>query len=158
MIGDESTTGHDAAAGAAGWQPLGRDLVFTAKEVRVAFEEALARAGGSLGTWVVLSALSRDGLVPQKVLASHVHIDGATMTHHIDRLEKQGLVRRRVHAGDRRVRHVEPTAKGKRLHEKLLKVAEAFDATTLAGFTTAEHAELRRLLGKISANLLLLEG
>jgi MarR family transcriptional regulator for hemolysin len=151
MIRDESTSGTDVETV---WEPLGRDLVFTAKELRVAFEDALARAGGSLGTWIVLSALSRDGLVPQKVLAGHVHIDGATMTHHIDRLEKQGLVRRRVHAGDRRVRHVEPTAKGRRLHGKLLTVARAFDAATLAGFSEAERTELRRLLGKISANLM----
>jgi len=155
MIRDESTSGDDLAAN---WQPLGRDLVFTAKELRVAFEDALAHAGGSLGTWVVLSALSRGGLVPQKVLASHVHIDGATMTHHIDRLEKDGLVRRHVHAGDRRVRHVEPTAKGRRLHAKLRAVAESFDTATVAGLSDDEQAELRRLLAKISANLALLEG
>jgi len=118
----------------------------------------MRRAGGSLGTWIVLSALSRGGLVPQKVLASHVHIDGATMTHHIDRLERQGLVRRTVHPGDRRVRHVEPTAAGRRLHRKLLKVAQAFDEATVAGLTDAEQAELRRLLGKIASNLALLEG
>jgi MarR family transcriptional regulator for hemolysin len=155
MIGDASTSADPTPAA---WQPLGRDLVFTAKELRVAFEDALAREGGSLGTWVVLSALSRGGLVPQKVLASDMHLDGATMTHHIDRLEEQGLVRRRVHPGDRRVRHVEPTAKGRRLHEKLLKVAEEFDAATTAGLSAEEQAELRRLLAKVSANLVLLEG
>ena len=156
MIVDQSTSGDDPAAIA--WQPLGRDIVFLAKEIRIAFEDALVRAGGSLGTWIVLSALSRGGLVPQKVLASHVHIDGATMTHHIDRLEQQGLVRRLVHSGDRRVRHVEPTAKGRRLHAKLLAVAEEFDALTVAGLDEAEQAELRRLLAKIESNLALLEG
>src|SRR5690349_19138542 len=93
MIGDRSTSPVD---GHPTWQPLGREIVFAGKEIREAFEDALARAGASLGTWIVLSALSRGGLVPQKVLASHVHIDGATMTHHIDRLEEQGLVRRLV--------------------------------------------------------------
>ena len=46
-------------------EPLGKQLVFTAKAVREAFEEALARAGGSLGTWVVLSALSHEGVISQ---------------------------------------------------------------------------------------------
>jgi MarR family transcriptional regulator, transcriptional regulator for hemolysin len=155
MISDRSTSvpeDHPA------WQPLGREIVFAGKEIREAFEDALARAGASLGTWIVLSALSRGGLVPQKVLASHVHIDGATMTHHIDRLEQQGLVRRRVHSGDRRVRHVEPTAKGRRLHAKLVEIAQAFDEATVAGLDERERTELRRLLAKVSANLALLEG
>lgn len=155
MISARSISGDDPETV---WQPLGRDLVFTAKEVRVAFEDALTRAGGSLGTWVVLSALSRGGLVPQKVLANHVHIEGATMTHHIDRLEAQGLVRRRVHAGDRRVRHVEPTPAGRRLHRKLLGVAREFDRAMVAGLSDAEQAELRRLLGRVASNLALLEG
>ena len=61
-------------------EPLGRKLVFTAKAMREAFEETLAAAGGSLGTWVVLSALSDVGIVSQAVLASHVHLEGATIT------------------------------------------------------------------------------
>jgi DNA-binding MarR family transcriptional regulator len=155
MIADQSTSGDDP--GTAGWEPLGRDIVFLAKEVREIFGAALKRAGGSLGTWIVLSALSRGGHVPQNVLASHVHIDGATMTHHVDRLEQQGLVRRRVHSGDRRVRHVEATAKGRRLHAKLLEVALEFDRAIVAGLDAAEQAELRRLLAKVSSNLRLLE-
>ena len=74
-------------------EPLGRQLVFTAKAMREAFEDALTAAGGSLGTWIVLSALSDVGCMSQAALASHVHLEGATITHQIDRLEAAGLVR-----------------------------------------------------------------
>ena len=74
-------------------EPLGRQLVFTAKAMREAFEDTLTAAGGSLGTWIVLSALSDVGCMNQAALASHVHLEGATITHHIDRLEAAGLVR-----------------------------------------------------------------
>src|SRR5207253_920851 len=77
-------------------EPLGRHLVFTAKAMRAAFEETLAAAGGSLGTWVVLSALSSEGLISQTALAGHIQLEGATITHHIDRLEALGLVRRQA--------------------------------------------------------------
>src|SRR5215468_9467734 len=60
-------------------EPLGRQLVFTAKAMREAFEDTLAAAGGSLGTWVVLSALSDVGAMSQAALASHVHLEGATL-------------------------------------------------------------------------------
>ena len=55
------TTGDGAAAGA--FQPLGRQLVFTAKALRAAFEEMLKRSGGSLGPWIVLLAPSGEGRV-----------------------------------------------------------------------------------------------
>src|SRR5579875_2911821 len=38
-------------------EPLGRQLVFTAKAMRASFEDALEAAGGTLATWVVLGAL-----------------------------------------------------------------------------------------------------
>ena len=82
-------------------EPLGRQLVFTAKAMREAFQETLTAAGGSLGTWIVLSALSDVGCMSQAALASHVHLEGATITHHVDRLETAGLVRRQLDRRDR---------------------------------------------------------
>src|SRR5207247_3281271 len=119
-------------------EPLGRQLVFTAKAMREAFEETLAAAGGSLGTWVVLSALSDVGIVSQAVLASHVHLEGATITHHVDRLESAGLVRRRADPGDRRIRRLELTEEGEAVHRRLLAAAKAFEQKSLAGITEGE--------------------
>jgi MarR family transcriptional regulator, transcriptional regulator for hemolysin len=133
--------------------PLGRQLVFTAKAVREAFEDALEAAGGSLGTWVVLSALSDEGVISQSALASHVHLEGATITHHIDRLEQQGLVRRHVDPADRRVRRLELTPEGERLHASLLASMRQFERRLLAGVSDAERAQLRETLGRIGDNL-----
>jgi DNA-binding MarR family transcriptional regulator len=151
MIIDLSTSGDEAAA--APLQPVGRHLVFTAKALRVAFEDLLKRSGASLGTWIVLSALSEEGIVSQKVLASHVHVEGATITHHLDRLERLGLVRRVVDPDDRRVRRIEATPEGVRLHEKLLADAQAFERAVLAGLSAADRRRLHRLLDRIAANL-----
>jgi MarR family transcriptional regulator for hemolysin len=145
------TTGDEAAS--EPFHPLGRHLVFTAKALRAAFEDMLKRSGGSLGTWIVLSALSDQGGVSQKVLASHVHVEGATITHHVDRLEELGLVRRRVDPQDRRIRRIELTPEGARLHERLLADALAFERATLDGLSDADRAELRRLLDRVAANL-----
>src|SRR5919198_1669432 len=86
----------------APYEPLGRKLVFTAKALRDAFEETLHDAGGALGAWIVLNCLSDEGTISQRALAEHVHVEGATMTHHIDRLERLGLVRRQLDPADRR--------------------------------------------------------
>lgn len=149
MITDRSTSGDDSP----GWDPVARHVVFTAKTLRDGFEDLLKRSGASLGTWVVLSALSREGVVSQTALAGHVHVEGATITHHVDRLEELGLVRRRVDPDDRRVRRIEPTEAGKRLHERLLVEARAFEEAVLAGLDAQEQAHLRSLLDRIAANL-----
>ena len=121
--------------------------------MREAFEQTLADAGGSLGTWIVLSALSDEGVVSQTVLAGHVHVEGATITHHVDRLEADGLVRRRADPADRRVRRVELTPAGKRLHRRLLEAVKELEAAATAGLTERQQADLRRALDMIRSNL-----
>jgi MarR family transcriptional regulator for hemolysin len=121
--------------------------------VREGFEQTLTAAGGSLGTWIVLSALSDDGVVSQTVLASRMQVEGATITHHVDRLEKLGLVRREIDATDRRVRKIELTPDGVRLHKTLLAAAKEFEAGLLTGTGERQQTELRRTLDRIRANL-----
>lgn len=139
-------------------EPLGRQLVFTAKALREGFERALEEAGGSLGVWVVLNALSDEGFISQKVLAGRAHVDGATITHHVDRVEALGLVRRQVDPEDRRVRRLELTPDGARLHRRLLAVALDFEAGALADLDEADLSALREILGKIRANVDAREG
>jgi MarR family transcriptional regulator for hemolysin len=134
-------------------EPLGRTLVFTAKAMREAFEDALASAGGSLGIWVVLSALSDLDFVSQAALASHVHLEGATITHHIDRLEAAGLVRRRIDPDDRRARRLELTRAGSELHDQLLAAVTALEHTALRGLGAEDREALRRHLTTIQSNL-----
>jgi len=118
----------------------------------------LRASGGSLGTWAVLNALSEEGVVSQKDLATHVHLDGATITHHIDRLEERGLVRRVMDPADRRVRRIEATPEGVSLHGQLVAAAREFERTMFAGVTETERERLRKVLDRIDSNLLLLEG
>ena len=132
---------------------LGRNLVFTAKALRAAFEETLAQNGGSLGTWIVLNALSDVGCVSQAALATHVHLEGATITHHIDRLESLGLVRRLADPDDRRVRLLELTEAGAELYTRLLAAAMEFETAVLAGVTARDRTVLQAGLARIRSNL-----
>jgi MarR family transcriptional regulator for hemolysin len=134
-------------------EPLGRQLVFTAKVMREAFEDALTAAGGSLGTWIVLSALSEVGCMNQAALASHLHLEGATITHHIDRLEAAGLVGRHLDPNDRRVRRLELTHAGTELHTRLLTAVIELQRHVLAGLGSTERAALQQTLDTIQSNL-----
>ncbi len=134
-------------------EPVGRQLVFTAKSMREAFEDVLVAAGGSLPSWIVLSTLAEVGCVSQAALASHVHLEGATITHHIDRLEAAGLVTRQLDPADRRVRKLELTEAGAELHSRLLAAAIELQVVVLAGLSSDDRAALARCLAVIQANL-----
>jgi MarR family transcriptional regulator for hemolysin len=113
----------------------------------------MERAGGSLGIWIVLNAISDEGFVSHRILASHAHVDGATITYHVDRAEKLGLVRREVDPDDRRVKRLHLTPEGERLAKDLWTEAKAFESQVLAGISDQEQARLRRTLAKVRANL-----
>ena len=134
-------------------EPLGRQLVFTAKAMREAFEDTLARAGGSLGSWIVMSAIAEVHGMTQAALATHAHLEGATITHHVDRLENAGLVRRVLDPGDRRIRRLELTPAGVELHAHMMTAAVQFQTVIMAGLHQDEKDVMIRCLALIQANL-----
>ena len=134
-------------------EPLGRQLVFTAKAMREAFEASLVRAGGSLGSWIVMSAIAEVHGMTQAALASHAHLEGATITHHVDRLENAGLVRRVLDPGDRRVRRLELTPAGIELHARMMTAVVQLQTVVMSGLKQDEKDVMIRCLELIQANL-----
>jgi MarR family transcriptional regulator, transcriptional regulator for hemolysin len=135
-------------------EPVLRQLVFVAKEIRQAFEQALEEAGGSLGTWIVLSAISDEvGFISHRILASRAHVDGATITYHVDRAEALGLVVREVDPGDRRVKRLRLTPAGIALHKRLMAEVDRLATQSLTGVSKSEREQLRKTLDKVRANL-----
>src|SRR4051812_50160732 len=78
----------------SGAPPLGLQPARPARGVSGAFDAALASGGGSPPAWLVLNALRASEWSSQRDLARALGIEGATLTRHLDRLERAGLVRR----------------------------------------------------------------
>ena len=89
-----------------------------------------------------------DGL-SQTELSARSQIDRTTMGGIIDRLEKEGLVERRIHPEDRRAFQVFLTARGRSLEEDLSSVAIRVIRKVTSPLTEQEHAALVQLLTKI---------
>src|SRR3954447_1641655 len=92
--------------------PIGLRLARTARAVSQAFERAMSEAGGSASTWQVLLLVRSQQWGNQSEMAEAMGITGATLTHHLNAMEAQGLVRRWREASNRRVQRVELTAAG----------------------------------------------
>src|SRR6266536_2658823 len=92
--------------------PIGLHVTRTAKVLSRAFDDALAAGGGSLPMWLVLVSVMGQAHETQRDLAAAVGVEGPTLTHHLNRMEADGLVTRRRDPDNRRVHQVELTADG----------------------------------------------
>jgi MarR family transcriptional regulator for hemolysin len=107
---------------------LGRQLYLTHKVAHERLDAYMASAGGSAPQWFVLKTLRDGGELSHRELACRMHLTGPTLTHHLDRLEGEGLITRVRDTSDRRVVHVQLTADGKQRCAELEAVTDAADA------------------------------
>src|SRR4051794_159150 len=126
--------------------PIGLRLARTARAVGQAFDRALSEAGGSAPTWQVLLLVRSQQWGTQSQMAEAMGITGATLTHHLNAMEAQGLVARRRRG---RGQQVEPTPGGGALCDGLRDVARRHDERLRAGLSEAETVQLAALLDKI---------
>jgi MarR family transcriptional regulator, transcriptional regulator for hemolysin len=133
--------------------PIGLRLTRTSREVSNAFERAMAEAGGSASAWQVLLLVRSQQWGTQSRMAGAMGVTGATLTHHLNALEKQGLVRRWREAENRRVQKVELTDEGEALFARLREVAMRHDKRLRSNLTDAETSQLAELLDKLRAGL-----
>jgi MarR family transcriptional regulator for hemolysin len=130
--------------------PLGLLLSQTAKRLSRAFDDALAAAGGSLPTWLILMSLMREGKLSHGELARRVGVQGPTLTHHLDTMADQGLVLRERLPGNRRVQTASLTPAGVATFHRLRGAAAEHDKRIRSSFSDAELSQMRTFLRRLA--------
>lgn len=97
---------------------------------------------------LVLLSFSQHASLPMRVMGERLQLHPTSVTNIVDRLEKDGLVKRMPHPTDRRTTLVEITADGKE------RRAAATDAVTgidfgLTGLTSRQTEQLTDLLTRV---------
>ena len=133
--------------------PIGMELFRTTKLVSQAFDAALGEAGGTLPVWLTLLSIKSRTAANQRELATMIGIQGATLTHHLNGMEKQGLLTRRRDPSNRRVHQVALTEAGEALFLRLKDAAMAFDERLRAGIDDERIARLSADLAALRANV-----
>ena len=91
-----------------------------------------------------------NGPMPMSELAHCMEFDPSYVTIVADRLESLGLIERRAHPTDRRVKNLVLTAKGQELKKAIPEVLWN-GSTIFSALTDAEHSQLGELLSKLAA-------
>jgi MarR family transcriptional regulator, 2-MHQ and catechol-resistance regulon repressor len=97
----------------------------------------------------VLEALLHKGPLPVNTVGPKVWLTPGSISVAVDRLVKKGLVSRKDHPGDRRVRRVELTAKGRALIARGFREHAAAMETVVSVLSENERLTLLRLLKKL---------
>ena len=133
--------------------PIGLHLAAAARTVSRAFDDALGDAGGSMPVWLVLLNLKINPSANQRELARAVGVREATLTHHLNAMEKDGLLARRRDPVNRRIHIVESSEAGNALFLRLRDAAISFDRRLRQGLAEPELDLLGRLLSQLADNV-----
>lgn len=133
--------------------PIGLLLTQSARTIERAFDEAMAVRGGSTSIWLILLTLRAGGTRSQREIARSIGLQAATLTHHLNAMETDGLVSRHRDPRNRRNHLVELTPAGEELFGRLRELAASFDATLRAGIQPEDLEAFGRVLGQMYENV-----
>ena len=134
-------------------ESLGYLLNYAARLSARMHAQSLEQHNVTLGQWAVLMFLWVEDGVSQTQLSRQVAIEDATMVRAIDRMERDGLVRRQRNPHDRRQLHIFLTDKGRSLRDVLVPGAIAGNEVLTQSFTAAETYQLHDLLRRMIVTL-----
>lgn len=127
-------------------------LIGTADALRTRLEAALSVAGLSMAKVSVLHILAQ-AKEPMALseLAEHNHCVRSNITQLVDRLEKDGLVRRIFDPSDRRIRRAALTPAGRRAHAAGIRILETQERKLTDALSQADRAALSRAMERLGS-------
>ena len=117
------------------------------------YARLLTEASVSLPQFALLSQLAVEGPLSMTGVGRKLHVTKPAVTHLVDRLEKNGFLRRQAHPKDRRIFLLEIHPKGEKLVRKVQSEALRLVLETLKEFTAKEKETLVRFYTLLSQML-----
>ena len=118
-------------------KPLDEQFSETLHQVAHAWRNEMSRRlrpqGFTHSSWLLLVHLSRHDGCTHRELAQHMGIEAATLVKQVDHMEQEGLLKRCGSETDRRVKHLQLSAAGKKAVEHIRSNAAELRREILAG-------------------------
>jgi MarR family transcriptional regulator, organic hydroperoxide resistance regulator len=125
----------------------------TVKALRARMDGLLRPHGLRLGQYQLLRALwERDGLTPRE-LADHVGVEMPTVTRTVQRMMRDGFVRREANPSDARSVRIRLTPKGQGMEEVAKGLLAQTTRVALEGVSAEDRERMNQTLQHMLANL-----
>jgi MarR family transcriptional regulator for hemolysin len=126
----------------------------TAKAFQKALDAELRKnVGVTISQWRVISTLARQPGITQKEIADRVGIEGSTLVPIIDKMEKDGFVKRKLDNEDRRINRIYLTTKADDLWNSMIECALRIRKLSTKEISEEQIKTTLDVLRKISKNL-----
>ncbi len=116
-------------------------------------QDALKDYGVAPGQFAPLVMLFEEDGLTQAELCRRINVEQPTMANTLDRMERDGLVKRKADSDDRRRAHVFLTARAKNIQAQVMEAARAVSNRTVARLSAAEQDDMFRLVARMVENL-----
>jgi DNA-binding MarR family transcriptional regulator len=113
------------------------------------FAERIAEVGLHPALFRVLNLVDAAEGRSQQAIGEAIEVPPSRMVGLVDELEQLGLIERRPHPSDRRVRALYLTAKGRKTLERGREIAKAHERALTKGMPAADRKRLTEYLQKI---------
>jgi DNA-binding MarR family transcriptional regulator len=107
------------------------------------------RFGLSVPQWRLLCVLAEDRALTQGQLVARTVMDKVTVSRSAQGLLKRHLVSRSEHHADGRSHVLQLSPQGERLYAEIAPLALAYEHALIAGLSSREVEDLKRLLGRL---------
>jgi len=147
------STTASAAARQALDDNLGFRIAAAGRVLRASADTALAPLGIAAPSYGVLLRLAEDDGLSQGDLARRQSVEPPSMCRMVDRLQRDGLVRRRRDADDRRVVRVHLTDRGREVIARGSTLLDDHHRRLATALGPGQRRTLRGLLDRLTAGL-----
>ena len=125
-------------------------MTFIAEHASERFERELAQEGIRTKHAALLVVIDAEGPMSQRARGRRLRIDKSPMVGLVDDLERAGLAERRRSDRDRRVQAIHLTARGRRVLERVTRLADEGNERTFGALDEDERAVLHDLLLRVA--------
>jgi MarR family transcriptional regulator for hemolysin len=128
-------------------------MFLTTHAWRIALDRQLKPQGFTMSRWMLLLHLSRNDGCTHSELAQCMGIEAATLVRLVDRMEKEGLLKRCSSETDRRVKHLRLSDTGIASVENIRSTACDLRRSVLTGLNQSEIQNALNVMNNIRSRL-----
>jgi DNA-binding MarR family transcriptional regulator len=116
-------------------------------------QDALKDFGVAPGQFAPLVMLFEEDGLTQAELCRRINVEQPTMANTLERMERDGLIKRKADTDDRRRAHVFLTPRARDIQTQVMEAARAVSNRTVSKLTAGEQDEMFRLVARMVDNL-----